>query len=303
MKLVDILARELKAWPEGFGEYCISTFVEGAWAAWFNERRPAKHIQGGWTDVGRVEWWLSEKPEDAEYAIVTREEWQAAVEALKAEQVAYSYENSDVNASFASLTEYPANAECKIIAPKEADQAAELKWPDGAEFMGTTDKGYPNVFYRNVGDGAYEYLYAANGRISEWKLQHGNPARQPLISRPTERAVEWDGVGLPPVGTVVHTDHKCKEMAVKILAYGDHHKDKCVLVADMSHGFEGKMFGWIVAKCVFRQIRTQEQIDAEDREKAIKQICIDAGSPELTAGQLKVAEKLYQAGYRKQVAE
>lgn len=32
---------------------------------------------------------------------------------------------------------------------------------------------------------------------------------------------------------------------------------------------------------------------------AIRQLCIDAGSPECTLGQMETAKKLYAAGYRK----
>ncbi|UZS74315.1 hypothetical protein OQB66_08410 [Pseudomonas syringae] len=84
MKLVDILARELKVWPESFGEFCISTIVEGSWAAWFNDRKPSRITNGGWSDIGCVELWISTMPDDHVFAIVTREQWQAAVNALKA---------------------------------------------------------------------------------------------------------------------------------------------------------------------------------------------------------------------------
>lgn len=42
-----------------------------------------------------------------------------------------------------------------------------------------------------------------------------------------------------------------------------------------------------------------EQIAAKFRQRAINQICIDAGSQEMTPGQLNVAARLYDAGYRK----
>lgn len=85
MKLVDILARELKAWPESWGIYCVSSKVDGAFAAWFGYRNPVFE-DGGWSDIGTVEIWLSEEPEDRKNVVVRRFEWQAAVDALKADE-------------------------------------------------------------------------------------------------------------------------------------------------------------------------------------------------------------------------
>lgn len=107
----------------------------------------------------------------------------------------------------------------------------------------------------------------------------------------------WDGVGLPPVGSVIDTDHKNKEIRVKILAYGAHYGgESCVLVADMSHGLEGKMFGWMSDQCNFRPVRTPEQIAAEKRDAAIKEMQRLVGS----CNTFPFAE-LYDYGYRLQV--
>lgn len=86
MKLVDILARELKAWPESWGIFCVATKVEGNDAAWFNYRNPV-FKDGGWQDLGSVELWLSQEPEDRKEVVVRRFEWQAAVDALNAPKV------------------------------------------------------------------------------------------------------------------------------------------------------------------------------------------------------------------------
>lgn len=87
MKLVDILARELKDWPESFGFYCVAGGgPEVSWGAWFNERMPERR-DDGWYDVGCVELWLSKEPSDHLVSVVTRAEWQAAVDALNAPKV------------------------------------------------------------------------------------------------------------------------------------------------------------------------------------------------------------------------
>ena len=86
MKLVDLLARELTEWPESWGIFCVATKVEGNDAAWFNFRNPV-FKDGCWQDLGSVELWLSQEPEDRKEVVVRRFEWQAAVDALNAPKV------------------------------------------------------------------------------------------------------------------------------------------------------------------------------------------------------------------------
>ena len=73
MKLVDILARELKVWPEpksllsGSADYCCQS--DNTTEVYFG--------------YGRTPIFLSRRAEDTEGVRVTRAEWQAAVDALK----------------------------------------------------------------------------------------------------------------------------------------------------------------------------------------------------------------------------
>ena len=74
MKLVDILARELKVWPEGYDD--IGQAESGRLhvvTGW--------HFKKGWTEeyFAQAEDWTS--------AVITRAEWQAAVDALNAPKV------------------------------------------------------------------------------------------------------------------------------------------------------------------------------------------------------------------------
>lgn len=73
-KLVEILARELKEWPEG-----VTAIEQSHYGLTLYERRgPSLAIH------------VSEIAEDSEKGVVTRAEWQAAVDALKAKDIASS---------------------------------------------------------------------------------------------------------------------------------------------------------------------------------------------------------------------
>lgn len=96
MKLIDILARELKGWPRsadwavsvkvgddsevsfGFGDLPTPDPQDRERHTWTTMRGP-----GGWELKSRK--FISREPCDRLQAIVTRAQWQAAVDALKAE--------------------------------------------------------------------------------------------------------------------------------------------------------------------------------------------------------------------------
>ena len=52
----------------------------------------------------------------------------------------------------------------------------------------------------------------------------------------------------------------------------------------------------------FRPLSSPEQRAAEERQRAARQMCLDAGHESPTPGQISMGFKLYDAGYRKQVA-
>ncbi|HBO3725434.1 TPA: hypothetical protein L4T28_006561, partial [Pseudomonas aeruginosa] len=98
----------------------------------------------------------------------------------------------------------------------------------------------------------------------------------------------WDGQGLPPVGAKFLTDRNDFLREVTILCHGktrtfvfDHvsQEEICLVLKDR----------------VFLPIRTPEQIAAEEREKAIEEMCF--AEETLT---VKQAKALYEAGYRRQ---
>lgn len=251
MKLVDILARELKVWPEG------------EWGSVGQSESGALHNG----NIGRHDRWTPEKftlATDWIKAIVTRAEWQAAVEALKAEK------------------------------------AAELKWPDGAtHYVPPQEKNENGVFYLVFNDNAiYSWALLKSG-VDNGGPVYGEINRHHLpdtIPRPTERAFEWDEYGFPSVGVscefTSNDGHNWK--GCKIL-YADE-------VSILTGEFEGKPDRRLLRKCdadvKFRPIRTQEQIEAEERKKAINEMILldEKGSLSRT----HFCGLLYDASYRKQ---
>ena len=103
------------------------------------------------------------------------------------------------------------------------------------------------------------------------------------------KSKEWDGSGLPPVGTV------CEYFCV-----GGDEWIKCEIVG---HYFENVVAVGVLdsnAVCLpaglFRPIKTPEQIAAEGRELALKEMRETVMGSSLNHGML---ESLYDAGYRK----
>lgn len=111
-------------------------------------------------------------------------------------------------------------------------------------------------------------------------------------ARPQEA---WDGQGLPPVGTTCIVEphntlwgfSSTSGHERKILAY---HTDY-VWLGNGDTPLETTR----IDKVDFRPIRTPEQIAAEEREKAIEEMCF--AEETLT---VKQAKALYDAGYRRQ---
>lgn len=87
----------------------------------------------------------------------------------------------------------------------DADYWDEYGAPENATHVGNRwdkqpERGFKPCWYR-LGDGAYFY-YPEN---RQWEpCANGEPSHIPTIPRPPKKAQEgeWDGEGLPPVGTV-----------------------------------------------------------------------------------------------------
>lgn len=104
---------------------------------------------------------------------------------------------------------------------------------------------------------------------------------------------QWQGAGLPPVGTVC--EYYADEDSWQRCEIVAHKDGQAVVWVSNAHI-------WASSGASLRPIRTPEQIAAEEREKAIDQIMADY---EFTVGSCThklfrhQAERLHAAGYRK----
>lgn len=111
---------------------------------------------------------------------------------------------------------------------------------------------------------------------------------------------EWDGEGVPPVGTICEwMHHQAPPAGNSEWRLGDiRYVSDCTVVI----GGDNCEHVHHPRNCSFRPIRTAEQIAAEERTKALEGACEIAGcSVGSTYG--KIVELIIDAGYRKQVQE
>lgn len=139
--------------------------------------------------------------------------------------------------------------------------------PDGATHVGSKHSPGIVCWFREVSEGVFDFWYQTKGvmDVDGWKRMGRTSYHAPLIARPAAvKAPDWNGEGLPPVGTV------CKivdEGGSLIYGHGESgpvvaHVENCAVVR-MSYGlgcFEG---GYL------RPVRTPEQIAAEECEAAV----------------------------------
>lgn len=264
MKLVDILARELKEWPEGaqsvdqsvvdrelYGYSADDTFMDGL-GIFLSE--------------------LSDNPNEE----VTRAQWQEAREALSR------------SAEFPSLA-----AKMCGIDMRESDASANSEqpnWdeaPDGFDyFILWPHKSY---FYRLIGD---RYV-RDNGRYALVSDVAGNPEII-VMKRQVAHEKAWNGEGLPPVGMFCEAKNDIS---------GEWDAVDEVLVHTIIGGAptavckrNDRVFLARVGE--LRPIRTLEQIAAEERKQSIDEMClhgVDAGDSTIEY----TCAALYDAGYRK----
>ncbi|MFY8385474.1 hypothetical protein ACOWPS_20425 [Pseudomonas aeruginosa] len=154
--------------------------------------------------------------------------------------------------------------------------------PEGATHWEPAGLEFHEGWMKKEGNGWFFW-----GLGAEWKYGGDVSAEREATfeARPQEA---WDGQGLPPVGTVCEYRHmiwpeyrpcEIRYISEESLVAYDDAQEQCYHTCDM----------------LFRPIRTPEQIAAEEREKAIEEMCF--AEETLT---VKQAKALYEAGYRRQ---
>lgn len=172
------------------------------------------------------------------------------------------------------------------------------KAPEGANKAGFTGPDKYLQFYRIPGRfGDYDYWSEKRG----WCGNDFPTCANHLFERPAK--VEWDGQGLPPVGTVCIVEphntmwgfSSTSGYERKILAYYGEY-------VWLGHA-ETPLETTRIDKVDFRLIRTPEQIAAEAREKAIDAM-LDLDPPHESGfgmtSRRQFCEILFDAGYRRQ---
>lgn len=133
------------------------------------------------------------------------------------------------------------------------------------------------------------------------------------IAAMTPRPKPWDGKGLPPVGVECECCYTSPSeyYRVKIIAHDD---DKAVyrwvdgpLALKLGDSDNQPLDAVTDPHPKFRPIRTSEQIAADERDRAVDELCEAIvgyyGAPKMSEHYLGLARALYDADYRKLAQE
>lgn len=118
--------------------------------------------------------------------------------------------------------------------------------------------------------------------------------RRTIVKRPLE---QWTGAGLPPIGAVCEFYWGGNDWRVcTVFAHKPNANGKIDVLVDLDGDWS---FG--TREHDFRPIRTQEQIEAEEREAFAHKLVEEMGkSPTGYPNAMNQARKIYDLGYRKQ---
>lgn len=143
----------------------------------------------------------------------------------------------------------------------------------------------------------YEGLRTSRANIQGWRLwDAGEKVVDLMIQRP---APQWSGDGLPSVGTVC--EYRIKDgiwfpCTVKLIL-NPCPGSKWQIIADCPHLEWDQLLD--SKNCALRPIRTQAQIEAEERDAAIDEMSGWAGVTGLDmARERRILGRLYDGGYR-----
>ncbi|MER0688529.1 hypothetical protein AAA569_35755 [Pseudomonas aeruginosa] len=154
--------------------------------------------------------------------------------------------------------------------------------PEGATHWEPAGLEFHEGWMKKEGNGWFFW-----GLGAEWKYEGDVSAEREATfeARPQET---WDGQGLPPVGTVCEYRHmiwpEYRSCEIRYIS-----EESLVAYDDAQEQF------YRTCDMLFRPVRSPEQIAAEEREKAIEEMCF--AEETLT---VKQAKALYEAGYRRQ---
>ena len=176
------------------------------------------------------------------------------------------------------------------------------KAPEWAEWVGATESGF--VWAANSG-----YMFFNTNVLHKW----GERRYSTEVHVIERKASGWSGEGLPPVGTECeyslggHPWFPC-EVRYVLCNDPDPDADGWTAVIWCPH-LEKEQVARVapVGHFKFRQLRTPEQIAADERDKEMGEILAvmlghNEGSIHMDTVQLLCAKRIHAAGYRKQEA-
>lgn len=173
-------------------------------------------------------------------------------------------------------------------------------WPEGLECLSQL-KGTGYIINGKGFDGrAFDALQIADETLVAGAIVTRAEWQAAVDALNAPKVVEWDGEGLPPVGSTCEhsTDDNKNDSAdggwkkVKIVGHHQFHNDDYLCAVwvsgtDVSYSSEGEHF---------RPIRTAEQVAAEEIE-AIREFLI---YEHCDGGLIGIAKALHESGYRKE---
>ena len=297
MKLVDILARELKAWPapksllSGSTDYCCQS--DNTTEVYFGH--------------GRTPIFLSKRAEDTEGVRVTRAEWQAAVDALNADRVEYSPAMHAQQVGRVTRTDAwvgaglpPAGTICELRKKTGGWGEAEIKYQGGRGIC---------VWLWIRRDGNCEQI--------EWAESPDKLEFRPIITVSQvstgwrQTSPEWSEDGLPNVGTkcVIYKGAHgltagAEEFIGPVVTVAA--RFKSALGVEMACVDSGTALGCHIFRAdMCFHLPTAEEVARREREDAIEEmVAASPLAPLLDKGWVrKNCAALYDANYRKQVTK
>lgn len=307
MKLVDILARELKVWPETTRLAQDSNGHVFGWTGFPNWDGDQWLIDVG-ASLDKCRPGEMDLADDHMTSSVTRAEWQAAVDALNAPKVVewdgYRNNTDGNDLRNQALKDLEYNPETGVLIWKENKHKRFI----GREAGSVNHHGYRRMHILNTRIDAHRLVWLMHyGCLPVGEVDHinGNKLDNRLVNlRLADKQKNQQNVG-------VRADSRLGVKGVRIRPSGKYQArvsltDGARLVKTFE--FLDSAVAWLSAtrKESHGEFARDaaEQVAAEEREKGIQEICATLGWLNIRSdGSAQEAAILYDAGYRKQVAK